>query len=289
MSLLIAVMGTTACSEDSLSDNSYIKDSQTTPTPLDNWLVANYITPYNIEFKYRYQDMESDMDYNLVPAYYDKAIQMAKLVKHLCLEAYDEVTGSNEFIRSYFPKILYMVGSPAYNNNGTIILGTAEGGTKITLYNLNVLDPTDADLLNDRYFKTIHHEFAHILNQTKPYTNDFAQITGTTVGIEYVGNSCWDVYPTTVAALADGFISRYSATSDGEDFVELASIFVTNTATDWETLLSAAGTVGRPMIEAKFDIVFSYMKNEWGIDLNEMRDTVLRRQSEISTLDLDNI
>ena len=179
------------------------------------------------------------------------------------------------------------MGSPAYNNNGSIVLGTAEGGTKITLYNLNTLDPRNVDALNSSYFKTIHHEFGHILNQKKPYTSDFEQIVGKSDGgIRYVGNSCWEVYPTETSALQDGFISRYASTSDGEEFVELASIYVTNTPEAWETKLRTAGA-RRSMIEQKFDIVYKYYENDWGIDLEKLREIVLRRQQDVPTLDLD--
>lgn len=276
-----------SCSEDDLSSTSVIKEEQTAETPLDRWLFANYVEPYNIKFQYRYQDQESDMNYDLTPANYEKSIQMSKLVRFLCLQAYDEVTGSREFIVNYFPKMLFLVGSPAYDNNGTVVLGTAEGGTKITLYAVNNMDPTDVDLLNEWYFKTIHHEFAHILNQKKPYTNDFEQITGKATGIRYVGNACWDVYPTEESALEDGFISRYSATSADEEFVEISSIYVTNTAATWNSMLQTAGKVGRPMLEAKFEIVDKYMKNEWNIDLDQLRKVVLRRQKELVNLDLD--
>jgi hypothetical protein len=66
---------------------------------------------------------------------------MAKLVRHMCLEAYDEITGSTDFIKAYFPKILFLVGSYAYKTNGAMVLGTAEAGAKITLYNLDNLNP----------------------------------------------------------------------------------------------------------------------------------------------------
>ena len=45
-----------SCSEDDLSGTSVIKPEQTTETPLDAWLYKNYIEPYNIEFRYRYED-----------------------------------------------------------------------------------------------------------------------------------------------------------------------------------------------------------------------------------------
>ena len=40
----------------------------------DEWLLANYTYPYNVDFKYRMQDIESDHKYNLVPADYDKSV-----------------------------------------------------------------------------------------------------------------------------------------------------------------------------------------------------------------------
>ena len=278
-----------SCAEDDLNPNSVIVEVTSEPTPLDAWLYDNFVTPYNIEFAYRYQDMESDMVYNLTPASYEKSVQMAKLVRHLCLQSYDEVTGSQEFIRNYFPKMIYLVGSPAYNNNGSVVLGTAEGGTKITLYAVNRMDPTDVNLLNEWYFKTIHHEFAHILHQTKPYSTDFDQITGTSESSRYVGNDCWDVYATESAALKAGFISRYAATSADEDFVELISIYVTNTASTWSSMLSTAGSTGRSMIESKFEIAYKYMQNEWNIDLDQLREVVLRRQAEVPSMDLDTL
>ena len=291
--LAIVALGCTltcsSCAEDDLSPNSVITEETSDPTPLDTWLYDNFVVPYNIEFAYRYQDMETDMAYNLTPASYEKSVQMAKLVRHLCLQSYDEVTGSTDFIRSYFPKMIYLVGSPAYNNNGSVVLGTAEGGTKITLYAVNRMDPTDVNLLNEWYFKTIHHEFAHILHQTKPYSTDFDQITGTSESSRYVGNACFDVYPSDALARDDGFISAYASTSADEDFVELISIYVTNTADTWASMLSSASSSGRSMIEEKFEIAYKYMQNEWNIDLDELREVVLRRQGEVPTMDLDTL
>ena len=278
-----------SCTKDELSSTSVFVDDTTESTPLDAWLITNYVKPYNIDFQYRYLDMESDMLYGLIPATYEKSIQMAHLVKFLCFEAYDTVTGSTTFIRNNFPKMVFLVGSPAYNNNGSIVLGTAEGGAKITLYNVNNLNPRNVAMLNEYYFKTIHHEFTHILNQTKPYSTDFDQITGTTTGVEYVGNSCWEVYPTDASALSDGFISRYSSTSAAEDFAELVSIYVTNSASTWNSKLTTAGSFGRPLIENKFEIVKKYMANEWGIDLDVLRAEVLSRQDQVPTLDLDSL
>ena len=180
--LLSAVtLGFTACSDDDPdTGKSVITLGNTEKNDFDKWIEANYNKPYNIDFKYRYEDIEGDFDYYLVPARYEDAITMAHLIKHLCVETYNEVAGV-DFTRQYFPKMFYTVGEWEYKNNGTFILGTAEGGLKIYLTGLNYL-PTymqSAATLNYYYIKTIHHEFTHILNQTRTIPSDFQTITPT--------------------------------------------------------------------------------------------------------------
>ena len=39
---------------------------------------------------------------------------------------------------------------------------------------------------------------------------------------------------------------------------------------------------GRALIKQKFEIVYSYMEQTWGINLDELREIVLRRQDDIA-------
>lgn len=283
LTLFVFSLSFISCSEDDLSSTSVIKDSQREENDFDKWIYTNYIQPYNIDIKYRYEDIESDLNYQLTPADYEKSIQLAKLVKYLCLEVYDDVTGSKEFIRSYYPKMINLIGSAAYRNNGTMILGTAEGGLKITLYYVNALK-IDPVFLNTYYFKTMHHEFTHILNQTKPYSTDFNMISGT----EYVSDTWNTAYTTDAAALQAGFISPYASSEANEDFAELLSIYVTHSQADWNAMMTTAGT-GATTIKEKFEIVYNYMLNSWNIDLNDLRDNIQERQANMSSLDLNSL
>ena len=43
------------------------------------------------------------------------------------------------------------------------------------------------------------------------------------------------------------------------------------------------------MIDEKFEIAYKYMQNEWNIDLDQLREVVLRRQDEVPSLDLDTL
>jgi substrate import-associated zinc metallohydrolase lipoprotein len=297
--LLLLALGFTACSEDDLEKESVIVVDSYEQNEFDKWLEANYVKPYNIDFKYRYEEIESDYNYYTVPADLTSSIKMAHILKHLCIDTYNEVADDGVvFTRSYFPKEFFLIGVWEYRNNGTFILGTAEAGKKVLLAGINFLDQvlngsydvsrSVADNLNHYYVKTIHHEFTHILNQTKDYPADFKLVTGS----GYVADSWSDEpYNDPQVYLKRGFISDYAQHSDTEDFAEMMSIYITNTKEWWNAQMEIADDTyaedpkqvktGREMIEAKLDIVRNYMQEMWGIDLDKARDVIQRRQAEI--------
>lgn len=244
----------------------------------DQWLLENYVYPYNIEVKYRLDDNETDVDYDLVPAEYDKAFALARIVKYVWMEAYDEIWGI-ETTRTYVPKVIQMIGNVAYTESG-MILGQAEQGMKVMLYMVNGLDVNnlDMDMMNEFYFKTMHHEFTHVLNQTKAYDPAYDRITEA----DYIGSDWYQMQDE--EARQKGFISAYAMDRGSEDFAEMVSIYVTNTADTWEAFMQQAGETGRPILEQKFEIVYNYMRDSWGVDLDELREVVQRRQNEIELL-----
>ena len=274
--LLVAGICAVGCQKEELNPNSVIRVAQTQKNDFDRWLDVNFNIPYNIEFKYRYEMNESDLNYFTIPAEYDCSIMMAHLVKYLCVETYDEVAGIT-FTRTYFPKMFFLTGEWEYRNNGTIILGTAEGGKKIFLAGVNLLPEyiNNVEDLNTYYIKTIHHEFTHILNQTKDFPVEFKAITGS----GYVADS-WNEEPYESHHLEYGFITDYSQYSEDEDFAEMLSEYITHTPEWWDRTMKAAGD-GAASIMAKLDIVRSYMADAFDIDLDELRRTVNRRQQDI--------
>ena len=269
-----------SCSEDELDPVSVITVDQYSKNDFDKWLEANYVSPYNIEFKYRYENIESDLNYYTVPADYDCSVMLAHLVKYLCIDTYDEV-GGVDFTRQYFPKEFFLIGEWQYKNNGVYILGTAESGKKILLAGVNYLKTylSSATNLNSRYIKTIHHEFTHILNQTRDYPAGFREVTGTT----YVADS-WSSPPYNTGYLQRGYISSYAQQSAGEDFAEILSLYVTNDETWWNKQLTSAannGADGGELLKTKLDYVRSYMMDSFGIDIDVLRAAIIRRQGEV--------
>ena len=92
--------------------------------------------------------------------------------------------------------------------------------------------------------------------------------------------------------MARGFISAYAQTEPREDFAEMVSEYVTHTPEWWETQMLAADITwdgdlqqvetGRTLIEQKLDIVRAYMNDTWGIDMDKLRDCILRRQDNVA-------
>ncbi|WP_316804624.1 putative zinc-binding metallopeptidase [Pedobacter nototheniae] len=278
----------TSCKKEKLSDKSVFVDSNLPKNALDNYVYNNYTVPYNIDIIYKYVDRESDITYNLVPATYDASVRMTKLLLQFGLKPYDEVTGSKTFIKRYFPKLLSYIGSSSVKSNGTIVLGTAEGGKKINLYNLNNLptNSTSISYLNQYYFHVIHHEFQHILNQTKPFPTSFLTISG----LAYVGDTWNTAFTSNAAAITAGFISPYASKEGTEDFAELYSFYVTTSATDYTAYLNSAGTsaaalAGIATITTKMEIVKTYMKNEFGIDMDVLRANIQAKVAGLPTFD----
>lgn len=283
LAFVAAAAGLTSCSEDDLSSESIVTVDKVSYTPFDYWLRVNYINTYNIDFKYRFEDIETDHNYYLIPAQYEQSVELAHIVKYACLEAFDEVAGV-DFTRANFPKCIYLVGNWEYKNNGTFVLGTAEGGKKIFLAGVNHLDQykNNVVMLNKYYLKTIYHEFTHILNQTKDYSADYKLITATT----YVAGS-WSESPFNADYLPRGYISAYSQDSHGEDFAEMLSLYVTNSQEQWDAWMEEAGSEGSALIDSKLSLVRQYMEDAWGIDIDELRSVVLRREADVASGKID--
>ena len=294
VSLAAALVLLSSCRKEELSPESIITIDAMEQNDFDRWLDANFVYPYNIEFKYRYENNETDLNYYSVPADYDNSVIMAHLVKYLCIDSYDEVAGSI-FTRKYFPKEFFLMGEWEYKNNGVYTLGTAEGGKKIILMGINYLPKymTTTANLNHYYLKTIHHEFTHILNQTKDYPVSFDQVSGSSAD-GYVTDSWSDSQYND--NLQRGFITKYARSSPREDFAEMMAIYITNSAEWWETQMQAAASEGgddngRSRIETKLGIVRNYMEETFNIDIDQLRATILRRQDEVMSgkVDLTNI
>ena len=289
LSLLAAVAaGFTSCSEDDLSSESVIKRSTTEKTAFDKWLYKNFVSPYNIQIQWRYEDNESDMAYYDVPADSAQSVELAHIIKYTCVEAYTQAAGI-DFTRRYFPKLFSFLGEFEYENSGNIKLGTAEGGKKIRLLGVNHLDryKNNRAYLDEYYLKTIHHEFVHIVNQTKDYPREFGKVTPN----DYVNDS-WSSSKYGTGFERRGFVTAYSQKEEREDIAEVVSTYIISTPAQWNAILAKAvikddkGNAAKEQpgvtaINKKLEICKRYYKESFGIDLDKVRDAVIERENDV--------
>lgn len=290
---LVVCLALGSCSDNDPDDPTNFPTTPVTRNAFDTWLLKNFTYPYNVDFKYKMEYIESDMSKHLVPADSAKSAKLAIIIKYLWFDAYVEAAGS-QFIQENVPRVIHLIGSAAFNANGTIVLGTAEGGQKVTLYMVNSLSDDklhDYDYLNNYYFHTMHHEFTHILNQKIAYDKNFEKITAS----GYVSGD-WSSTDDDVA-LKKGFITAYAMSEGKEDFAEMLATYVTSTEAQWEAFLTKAGSdtkldgniTPRQALEQKMDFVKDYMQKSWGFSVDDLRDAVLHRANELGSLDLEHL
>ena len=295
MLLMAGLVVFSSCDNEELNSTSVFEDvTKEQKNEFDNWLEANYRKPYNIDFKYRYSDNESDRSYNVIPAEFNQSKALAILVKHVWIESYVEAVGA-EFMKTYVPRIIQLTGSYKWNTNGSQVLGTAEGGLKVMLYGVNELDIDNPRIntsnpyeshqvkpidMNYWFFHTMHHEFCHILTQKKEYDTSFR-----TISAEHYHATDW-INQDDQKVAKEGFVTAYGSSEYNEDFAEIYATYITNTPEGWNKILTAAGTEGTAILNQKLDLMKTYFINSWGISLDHLRDVVLRRSAESVTLDL---
>ena len=211
-------------------------DENTATGPFDKWLYDNFVVPYNTEIQYKFNMPASKLEYLLSPAEYKKSQLLAHFIKYLFYDVYTKYAG-DEFMKKYGPRIFHFIGSSAYSpTTGTEELGYASAGVKITLLKVNetkLWSPTspysaqDMDDLNEHQFHTMHHEFSHILHQTKSYPVSFGQVTPG----DYDGRD-WQKRDSVLSHTL-GFVTQYGSSATYEDFVETLSCAITNTDCRW--------------------------------------------------------
>lgn len=242
LSVAAVVLSVCSCrNDDDFSESIFdttkeAVDQNSATAPFDQWLYDNFVVPYNLDIQYRFNMPASKLEYQLSPADYKKSQLLAYFIKYLFYDVYSKYAG-DEFMKKYGPRIIHFIGSPAYSpTTGTEELGYASGGVKITLIKVNEMKmwtPTnqytaaDIDHLNEYQFHTMHHEFSHILHQTKSYPVTFGQITPG----DYDGRD-WQKRDS-VKSHSLGFITQYGSSATYEDFVETLSCTITNTDCRW--------------------------------------------------------
>lgn len=238
--LVVAVtaMSLSSCGEEKLGPTIFPPaeeelDPTATTYQLDKFLQQEFLNKYNLLFLYKMPDISANMNYNLVPARYQNALDLAVTCKYMWYDAYVALAGE-EFLKAYGPRIILLVGSQAISSSThEPVDGLTEGGVKITLYNVNSMEATDVDKMNENYFHTMHREFATMLRQNKTYPTEF-----NTISVGHYVPSEWRERGDEINS--EGFVSRYASSENSVDFAETIACYIVFTDEQWEEMLGYA-------------------------------------------------
>lgn len=254
-----------SCSEDKLSQ-SIITIPDESNTEIDHWIRQNLTIPHNIELSYKWEDSETDIGKNLVPPKEEILIPFLDIMKKVWIDVYIEVAGPT-FFNTLTPKKIVLIGSANFNNDGTITQGTAEAGRKIVLYQVNDFNFDDMEQVKE-YFHVIHHEFAHIMHQTRMYDEtEYGNITPSGYRSDWQNEKDIDAYN-------QGFISKYARMNPSEDFVEMIAFMITLSRDEFTERIKDASAAGQEAIRTKEAFVASYYKKVWNIDVYDFQEVM---------------
>jgi substrate import-associated zinc metallohydrolase lipoprotein len=239
--------------------------------PIDTWIRDSLTVPYNVSAKYKWDQGVLEFDKTLIPPKEEKIIPVLSSIKKVWIDNYVKEAGK-PFMMKYIPKFFVLVGSASWNMDGTITLGTAEGGRQIMLYVLNdfrikgMTGYVPSDSFNiKQMFHTIEHEFGHILHQTVLYPEEWKRIS--------VGDYTSDWNNTTDSSAHEkGFITMYAQSGPDDDFVEMISMMLTEGKGGYESIISSIKSpAGVSKLRQKEGIVVAYFKDVWGINFTSLQ------------------
>lgn len=288
----------TSCDDDDENTQFIPPAADTSSDVIDQYLQQNMLDKYNTAVRWKWEDRFIDDDYTATPVKRDVVIPVTQLVEYLWIDPYRSLgEGGEKFMDKLFPPELVYIGSYIFKEDGTVLLGYAEGGARITLLNLNSFDLTDRDWLTNPgggILSTVHHEFTHLVHQNYGMPVGF-----NTISEKYNGEG-WSNNVSLADAIKLGMVRNYGTANEYEDFCEIVSHFLTMPKAEFEALFinqqSTEGVTdpdeiahiqelnaGRLLIAEKVSVVSDFYKNKFDINLYELRDKMEERINFVIT------
>lgn len=246
-------------------------------TELDRFIQENFTDRYGMAIRYRFVDRYVDPGRRAVPPSLDVVRPMLDFIQDFWIDPYLEVENGREFFEDHVPAEIVFLGGFIFNNNGTVILGTADAGAQITFTNVNAVDPEDPEWLQLQ-LQTVYHEFAHTVHQRYKLPTAFETIAPT----GYTSAGSW-FNLTDEEALQRGFVSPYSTSSPNEDFAETVAFFLFDKdfeesfmmdETNCLTADCEARNAGRDKVRQKLASISDHYERVTNVRLEDLRAAI---------------
>ncbi len=273
--LCLQLVVVTGCYEDDFAPVP-VREWEASEDALDVYIQENFSDEFGIAVRYKFVDRYVDPTKRVTPPKLQVVKPMLDFLNDLWVEPFLDVDNGEEFFRKHVPAEIVLIGSAIYNSDGTITLGVADAGARITLTEVNLVNPDDLSWVF-RQLGTIYHEFAHIVHQRYNLPPNWQGISPE----GYTSAGSW-YNLTDEEALRRGFVSPYATSSFNEDFAELVAHllfkpdFYTQYLTDEDcsTVDCEARNAGRALLRIKYNAVLNHYKVTTGVDLLEVRELI---------------
>lgn len=254
-----------SCSHEDQPTTTRLDFEEPVKEDLDIWIAENFANPYNINVQYKWNQNALDNTRYLSPPTLDKVKPAMEIVKKVWIDSYS-IAGGADFVKIIAPREFVLVGGLNLNTNGTTTLGLAEGGQRISLFEVDNLDKKSRKDVTT-FIHTVQHEYVHILNQTKPFDEQvWSKITPSGY------TSSW--YTESEANSRElGFITSYARLNIYEDFAETVSAILVHSKSEYAAILEGVrNPVAKRALQQKEALVVQYYRDAFNIDFYALRD-----------------
>lgn len=266
------------CGEDPVEAD--VKQVEVSDDPLDQYIRENFLDDFGVAVRYRYVDRYVSPVNRVTPPRKELVQPTLEFLNKFWIDPFLQVANGEEFFRSTVPAEVVLIGSFIFNTDGTVVLGTADAGARITLTDINSVDEEDQDWVF-RQLGTIYHEYAHIMHQRFNLPPNFQQISPQ----GYTSAGSWFTLNDD-EALRRGYVSPYATSSFNEDFAETVAFILYDpdfysTYIDQEVNCTDAACIerneGRDLIRRKYNAVIDHYQQNTGVDLLKVREIIQAR------------
>ena len=278
--LILLMIGFSSCYQEDELNIPVNTTQDTNMTALDQYIDDNFTKEYGMAIRYRFVDNYVDPNTRVTPPRLSVVRPMLDFIEEFWIGPYLDVKNGEEYFRDHVPAELILLGGFIYNQDGTVTLGTADAGARITFTYVNAIDRNDEDWVLLQ-LQTVYHEFAHIVHQRYKLPPAFETISPQ----GYTSAGSWFTL-TDDDALERGFVTPYATSSPNEDFAETVAVYFfdkdfnanyIDIEPDCTTPECVSKNEGRVLIQEKLNAISEHYEKVTGVNLKAIRKAVQSR------------
>jgi len=277
IAVFILLMISNACYDQEELNVPVKTNPDVSNTELDQYISNNFIEKYDMAIRYRFVDRYVDPDERVTPPKLEVVRPMLDFIEEYWIDPYLEVENGEDFFKLHVPAEVIFLGGLIYNEDGTVTLGTADAGARITFTDVNSIDPQDT-VWRATQLQTVYHEFAHIVHQKYKLPPSFENISP----LGYTSPGSWFTL-TDEEAVDRGFVSPYATSSPNEDFAETVAFFLFDKNfhenfieidSDCNDPACEQDNEGKQMILEKLNAITEHYQKVTDVDLEALRTII---------------